>query len=325
MNWKKIKRFLPIIGIGIFVYLIIKLNIVKVLKQISSINFFYIALAISITFVFFISQTLKWFIVARKQKIKIPFWDAFKINIITNFYGFITPAKVGTIIRADYLKKYDGGPGRGVSNFFIDKVLDLSSLFFLTIIFGFIFYSRNKLVSLNLLYFLIGIFLMIMLFSFLFYKKDASKFLLRIVYKRFIPNKAKEKARIAFDSFYENMPSLRFLFFVFIINLISWVINYIVFYFVGLSVGINAGLVIFLSILPISTLVAQIPITINGLGTRELTMISLFGASGVEAIKVFTTSILTIIIMSIIPSIIAIFFTLGKKEENDLHNIKNRK
>lgn len=322
MNWKKIKKFLPIIGIAIFVYLIIKLDIVKVLKQISSINLYYIVLAVLITFVFFISQTLKWFVIARKQKIKVPFWDAFKINIITNFYGFITPAKVGTIIRADYLKKYEGGAGRGVSNFAIDKVLDLGSLFFLTIIFGFIFYSSNKLISLNLLYFFIGIFLMIMLFSLLFYKKEASKSILRVIYKKFIPNKAKEKARMAFDAFYENMPSLKFLFIVFLINLISWAINYIVFYFVGLSVGINQGLIIVLSILPISTLVAQIPITINGLGTRELTMISLFGKFGIDAIKVFTTSILTIIIMSIIPSIIALFFTL---EKNDLHNLENRK
>lgn len=319
MRWKNIKKVLPIIGIGLFIYLLIKLNVVKVLKEISSVEIPFVIIAVFLTLIYFVFQTLKWFVIARKQKVKIPFWDAFKVNIITNFYGFITPAKIGTIIRADYLNKYEGGKGKGLSNFAIDKVLDLSSLFFLTIIFGFIFYSQ-KIISLNLLYFFIGIFIMMVLFSFLFYKKKMSKFFLRVFYRKFIPEKNKEKAKEAFVSFYENMPSIRFLFFVFFINLVSWIINYLVAYYVGLSLGINVNFGIFLSIFPISTLVAQIPITINGLGIREMTMISLFGIFGVDAIRVFSMSVLTMLIMSIIPSIIAIFFSFENKE---LHNVKN--
>lgn len=324
MNWKKIKRYLPIIGIGIFVYLLIKLNVIDVLKQISSVIPIYIFIAIIFTLIYFIFQTLKWFIIARKQKVKIPFKDAFKINIITNFYGFITPAKLGTILRADYLHKYEGGNGKGLSNFVLDKVLDLSSLFFLTIIFGFIFYSQREIISLNLLYFFIGIFILMVLFSLLFYRKESSRFLLRFFYRTLIPEKSKERAKVAFNSFYENIPSIRFLLFVFVINLISWAINYLTAYFIGLSLGINVDFSVFLSILPISTLVAQIPITINGLGTRELTMISLFGLFDVGAVKVFSMSVLTMIIMSIIPSIIAIFFTF-EKEKNELHKVGNIK
>jgi hypothetical protein len=72
----------------------------------------------------------------------------------------------------------------------------------------------------------------------------------------------------------------------------------------------------------ISTLVAQIPITINGLGTRELTQISLFRLFDVEAVKVFSMSILNIFLASVIPSIIAILF-LFRKEKNKVHHSEN--
>jgi len=59
--------------------------------------------------------------------------------------------------------------------------------------------------------------------------------------------------------------------------------------------------------------VAMIPISISGLGTREAALITLFGLFGVSAAKVFSLSIITLIIVGIIPSIIGIFLIFDKK------------
>ena len=311
MRWKTIKRTLPIIGIGLFTYLLIKLNIFNVLKEISDINLFFLPIIFVFAAVFFIFQTLKWFIIAKKQKINIPFKDALKINLMSDFYGFVTPAKLGGVIRADYLKKY-GETGKGLSNFAIDKVLDLISLFVLAIGFGLFFYG--EIISAKYFYVIISFFVILIFLSFIFYKEKSSKSVLRFFYRKIIPQSIKEKAKITFESFYREMPPLKFLFLVSILSFITWIINYFILYFIGLSLGIELKLIYFLAILPISTLVAQIPITINGLGTRELTMISLFGLFGVEAVKAFSLSILGIIIMNIIPSIIAIFFIIKKQK-----------
>ena len=101
--WGKIRRILPFIGIAIFIYLLIKLNVTNIFDQIKSMNLFYILLAGVIALIYFIFQTLKWFVIAQKQEIKVPFKEAIKINLITNFYGFITPGRLGSVIRADYL------------------------------------------------------------------------------------------------------------------------------------------------------------------------------------------------------------------------------
>ncbi len=312
MGWKQVKKFLPIIGIGIFVYLLIKLDVVKIFREIEKVDLSYLVIVVALVLLFFVTQTTKWFVIARKQKIDVSFGEAFKINLASNFYGFITPAKIGSIIRVDYLKS-KGDTGKGISNFVIDKVLDLSSLFILAIGFGFIFYKG--IISSAYLFSIIGIFLLMITFSFIFYKKGSGKVILKFVYRVLIPSKMKEKSRELFDSFYKDMPSLGFLSFVFIINLINWIVDYTGMYFMALSLGINIGFIPFLAILPIVTLVGMIPITINGFGTKEVTMISLFGLFGVGAVKIFSISILNIVLTGVIPSIIAMLFLFRKERE----------
>jgi hypothetical protein len=318
MIWKAIKRYLPIIGIVLFVYLLIRLDITKIFQEIKNLIWIYIAISIIFIIILYVLQTLKWFVIAKRQKINITFREAFKINFISNFYGFVTPGKLGTIIRADYLKKKGAETGKGLSNFVIDKTLDIISLFILTLGFGFFLY--NKIISVNSLYILFGMFILIIVSFLLFYKKSYSKFLLRFVYEKLIPNRMKEKSRNLFNSFYEDLPPLHSLLFYFLINLTTWIVSYTIVYLIGLSLGINVSFVYFLMILPISTLVAQIPITIDGFGTREVTLIGLFGILGISAIKVFSMSMLSIIIVNIIPSLIAIIFILSERK-NDLHKV----
>jgi glycosyltransferase 2 family protein len=313
MKWKRIRKIIPFIGVALFIYLLIRLDVTKVIQQIENVNFLYIALALASTFIFFITQTIKWFVIARKQKITIPFKDAFKINLISSFYGFVTPSKIGSVMRIDYLSRYNGNTGKGLSNFIIDKVLDLSSLFVLSLVFGFLFYK--SLITANYWYLIIIIFAIMIIISLIFYNKKNSKPILKFIHRRFVPKKLKERSRELFDSFYQDMPSLKFLALVFLINLVNWIIDYVAIYFMALSLGIHIGYIPFLVVMIISTLVAQIPITINGLGTREITLISLFGLPlfGIESVKVFAMSVLNIIITNIIPSIFALVLLFGKE------------
>ena len=318
MKWRTIKKYLPIIGIALFIYLLIKLDVTKILKEFSNINWNYIGISILLIIVYFIFQTLKWFILAKKQKINISFGEAFRVNFISNFYGFITPGKIGTAIRADYLKRKGTETGKGISNFVLDKFLDFSSLFILILTFGFFIY--RKIIPNGEWYILAGTFFLIILAFCIFYNKESSRFFLRPIYKNFVPEKLKEKSKVLFNSFYEDIPSLPFLFGALLINLIAWIFNYLNIYLIGLALGINVKFVYFLIILPIATLIAQIPITINGFGTRELTLIGLFGVLGVEATRVFSMSILNIIVTNVIPSLIALIL-IWSERKNGVHKI----
>jgi len=312
MFWKTLKKILPFIGIALFVYLLIRLDVTKVFQQIAESNKIYLLMACGVVLIFLFFQVLKWFVLARKQKIPLPFWKSVKIDFMGNFYGLVTPGKLGNAMRVAYLRKYTS-TSKGMANFMIDKVLDVLSLFSLAIILGFfVLREQINLLIFNYLLFFFFVFIVLLL---LLYKKERSKFFLRFVYKRLIPKKMKGKAKLAFDSFYESFPKKKDLISILALNLSAWVINYCAVYFVALSIGIEINFLYFIALYPIATLVAQIPITISGLGTRELTLISLFGLFGIEAVKVFSMSLISIFIMAVIPSIIAIPFILKERKD----------
>ena len=159
----------------------------------------------------------------------------------------------------------------------------------------------------------------ILLCTLIFLKKERTKFLLGFVYRKLVSNKYRDQAKMTFDNFYENVPRKRYLAFLFVLSVISWTLIYIIFYFIGLSLGIQLSFIYYLAILPIGTLIAMLPISISGLGTRELALISLFGLFNVEATKVFSMSIINIVIVGIIPAIIGIFLILRKQKSERLN------
>lgn len=315
-SWKK---YLPIVGIALFVYIVLKLNISEIAKEIAKANVYFIFLAIVLVIVMFFIQTLKWWYIARKQKIEVSYKQAWKINLMSGFYGMITPSRIGSIIRADYLKKYTPNIGKGISNFVLDKVLDICSLFLLAFVFSFIF--RDKLASSFFVYSL-TILLIILFLTWVFLNKNRARVILGFFYNRLVPNSMKERAKSTFNSFYEDIPKKRNLAVASIFNIINWVITYLITYCVGIAVGINLPFIYFLAILPITTVISMIPISVGGFGTREAAMITLFGLFGIEGTKVFSMSIIGVIITLVIPALIALVYILlnrrGDKNDKEI-------
>lgn len=306
-NWKK---YLPVIGIILFVYILAKIDFSEVVKEVSQVNVYFISIAIIVILIRLFSETLKWFTIARFQDMKIPFKKAFKINLVENYYGFITPSKVGSVIRAEYLKEYaDDKIGKGLFNFVIDKILDVSAILFIALLFS---YQFKDTLDLPVTFFS-ALFLVFVLGILFFIKKERSYFILKFFHRKLIPSRLREKAKVTFNSFYEHVPRKRYFVLFFALNFINWLLNYLTAYYIGLSLGIEVPLVVYFAIYPIGTLVTMIPISINGLGTREATLISLFGLFSVGAAKVFSMSIIGLVIAGIIPCIIGIYLSFKKR------------
>ena len=308
----KVKKFLPIIGILIFLYILFKLDLSNIIEEISKADINYLLVALFFVFLSTVTQTLKWFTIAKVQKIKVPFFGSYKINLIGTFYGFITPSKLGSAIRVAYLKGYKGYQmGKGASNYVLDKVLDLCSLFFLAVVFSFVFES---IIPRSFLYYSTVLLLVLLGLLLIFRDKERTKNLLGFFYRKFMPERIKERVREGFNSFYEDMPKKRYFVLFFLLNIVNWVVLYAMSYFIGLSLGIDIPFFYFLAVLPIATLVGQIPITISGLGTREATMISLFGLLGVGATKVFSMAIVALL-GGVIPAIIGSFLIFRSRKK----------
>lgn len=307
-NWK---RYIPLVGILLFIYILIKVDFRNIIYELKNTNFYFLILAVFLVFIMMITETTKWFTIARSQNIKIPFKEALKINMIDNYYGFITPSKVGSVIRAEYLKKYTEHFGKGFFNFVIDKIMDLSSLIFIAVLFSYNFKNRHQLP----ISFFIFLFLLFILSTLFFIKKERGKIILRMIYRKLIPEKFRSQAKTNFDAFYDHVPKKRYFILFFLLNSLNWIVNYSLVYSIGISLGINLSFVYYLSILPLATLVSLIPISIAGLGTKEATLISLFGLFGIPAAKVFSMSLIGLFITGIIPAIVGARFAFKKRLE----------
>ena len=310
----KLKKYLPIIGIAIFAYLIYKLDIFNIVNEILNAKLIFLILAFLCVILSFFTTTAKWFAIARTQKMKIPFMEALKINFMSGFYGFVTPSRIGAIMRVEYLKRFDNDKfGKSISNYMLEKIIDLGSLLLLVIFSSIIF---KNILSISYLYYAVaGLALFIFLLA-VFSNEKRSKALLRIFYIKFIPARIKDKMKDGFHSFYEDMPEKKYFPLFLLLNIFNWIVLYSTFYFIGISVGINVSFFYFLLFMPITTFIGQIPITINGLGTREAAMISLFGFLGVPATKIFSMSLINLFMNGIFPSAIGMFLILrsrGKK------------
>src|SRR3989344_7738772 len=308
----KIKKYLPIIGIAIFVYLLFKLNISNIFREILNADIRFLLVALSLVFLSFFTSTIKWFFIARQQKIDVLFFKAVRINMISGFYGFLTPSRLGSIIRIEYLKKFNNNKfGKGISNYVLEKILDLGCLFVLVLVSSF---ALKDILPITYFYYAlsgIGILILMML---IFMNENRSRDILRFFYFKFIPKKIKDTAKDGFYSFYEDMPKKRYFAIFFFFSMLNWIILYSVFFFIALSVGIKISFIYFLLFMPIATFVVQIPITINELGTREAALISLFGILEIQATKVFSMSLINLVINGIFPALIGMFLALKYRD-----------
>ena len=298
---KKIRKFLPLIGILIFIYIIYDIGLEKIIEAFKNTDPWFIILSFTIFLPRVLISTYKWQLVAKKQGINVKLIPLTKINLIGLFYGTITPLWLGDWVRIFYLKEESKECiGKCASNVIIDQLLEFFSLFILALFGSFLLLSYFPTLFLVLLSLFI-IFISVALFL---KEKGRSERIFRVVYNFLIPEKLKKLIANEFDAFYKDIPPLSFLILPFLIEIFSYSLFFLQIYIVALSFNINIPLLHFILIYPISSLIGMIPITVSGLGTREGALIHLLGIYGVAEQNAVAISLAGYLITYLIPSII---------------------
>ncbi len=174
---------------------------------------------------------------------------------------------------------------------FIERMLDMLTV----LLFGLVgaFFLVNLFTRLYLEMTLA--FVAFLIFVWLFVSRKGTKVMIKLARKFLMNSTLKEKATESIYSFYENLIQPRKLVWPFVIGILTWMIIYTQGYLIARAIGIDLSFAYFLFTLSIGTVVGLIPITISGLGTREATLILLFGAFGISAEKVVAMSVLWVL------------------------------
>jgi uncharacterized protein (TIRG00374 family) len=293
-NNKTLKTLLSwlikLLGITLFIYVLKNVDWKICIEEMSKISIFSLVIALFMIQIGYLIKSKRWQIILTHYEVEITVWKLFKIFSIGTFLGLVTPGKIGDFGRLFYIKKYIDVK-KGLSSLFIDRIFDLISLGIL----GFvsILYFENNFKIINKIsiqfgydkqYFLIGVILSMLVLYIILRKKIIS-----------IIQTIK-------DGFKDFISFLKQLF----ITIISMILIYGAFVVVCYNMNIQIHyLGLFFGIVLIG-LLSLIPITVLGLGVREVSMVYIFDLYGLGFEKAIALSLIMLMIqiISTIPGII---------------------
>jgi uncharacterized protein (TIRG00374 family) len=269
----KIKLVLPFIGLVILAYIVYSLDTQKIITSFLSIEPIFIVYSLLLTIPLLLIRNVTWQIILKEQKITVGFFYTIKIYLIGVFYGSITPGYAGQLMRVPYLKEKTGEPfGKLFINTIIETFVHSFSLY------GMMFFGAVLVIGLlpELLPITIVVLLAFSLLAIYFTKREWGEKFFKVIITYLIPGKIKIHFSALVNTFYSDFPRFQVMILPFVLGIITWVIVFSQEYLILLGLGLEIPYFAFLLLFPIANVAGFIPITIGGLGTRELTAIFIF-------------------------------------------------
>ncbi|MCK4492313.1 MAG: flippase-like domain-containing protein, partial [Candidatus Altiarchaeales archaeon] len=192
---------------------------------------------------------LKWnLILSGLYHQRLSFTRIFNLMLIGQFFAFFTPARVGDLGRAKYLKD-ELGYKKSFASVIVDKIFDVIAIGVFAVL-GFI-YMCGALAGLVGFY-LTALILFFVLASFFCY---------------IFRGKLMEFHLMLSD--FEKKTDSKLFLEVFFLSMLIWFLTYLQFYFAVLMVNESASLLDVISLASVYTVILFLPISINGIGVRE--------------------------------------------------------
>ena len=291
MRNKYKKKLVQFIGIILFVIILFKIDIIKSLEILCGADIRLVILAIIMIFPIIGLKTSRWYYLLRLQNIRdLSFRDSFLIYFVGIFWSNITPGKLGGFSKVLYLKEKKYSLGKSLYSVLFDYFFDLLSVIILGISGMFLFFS---IFQQTILYISIILGSLFFLFLIYLYKKHHFNNFLKKIFYFLIPSHYHNQTDVNLNDFKIALKSLspgKF-FIGLILSLIIWLIYLLQIYIVAIAIGINLSFLYNSVAIAISSFLSLLPITISGIGTRDLVLITLFSQFGITQEKAIALSL----------------------------------
>jgi len=305
----KLLKLLPLIGIFILAFILSRIDLYQVWGIISNANIFYLSLAVLMILPVLAIKTLKWKLLIKSFDVNYPLGNLMKSWTIGFSISMVTPARLGDVSRAYYLKEKLSF-GKSLTTVIIDRVIDVLVLFTLAIIgiMGFAYYVKGF----DLFPAIVVFFVLFLFGVYASTKKGFAKAILRPFFKRFVSERHKGKISLTFQDFYHGLGVLRKrkkqVALSVLLGLTAWFIGIFQSYLFALSLNIDITYVFLISIMPLVNLMDILPISFSGIGTRDITLIFFLSQIGIAAEAAVSFSTMILVFGYILVGLIGLFF-----------------
>ncbi len=287
---KSISNYIRLIGLIILVFILTRIDLDAFIAQFKNINFYFLFTAIILNLFLIFIKTIRWKGFLTMQSLSISTKNAFSIYLSALYIGFITPGRLGEIIKALYLKQERVTSfSKGLSSAIMDRLLDLYFLILLGSV-GVYYFLKGRGISLE---FVIGFVIILSLLIIILHPKVLN-LLARFLFRKITPKKFKNKINESVNEFIEGMNQIinPVLLFGILLTVFSYSFFFFQCFLIAKSIGLQISYFDLALIMSIVNIITFIPISISGLGTREASMIFLFKLIGLSTEAAISFSLL---------------------------------
>ena len=288
-----LKKYIFLLGIIIFLIIISRTNLTELWLNVKKIKLSFLVIALLLDFPMITVKAWCWNYIKKQQGINYSLKNSTLMYFAGLYAGSFTPAKLGEIIKAFYLKKDGFSLGKSIVGIILDRFSDfiflivivvISSLFFINIL------SKQIIISIFLAF-------LSMVILFIFIKLGLLKIFFKKAFSFFVPQKKQESWNINFQDFtndLKNYNTKNYIVIIFI-TAFSWIFYYLQMYLLSLSAGIKLPFLYLAMTVTITGFIGLIPISISGIGTRDAALILLLSPFMIPTEKIIVFSFIILL------------------------------
>ncbi|MBU1164126.1 flippase-like domain-containing protein [Patescibacteria group bacterium] len=314
-NKKLFKYLFSLLGVFLFLYIIIYIvDLDKLLKNIANIKIIYFVPIFGLSFILVGLKAYRWQLIMRKIDITYSLYSSFSMYAVGAFLSLVTPGKIGELAKIFYLNKDQHSIKKSLVTIIVDRMADLVFLILLVILGFAIFFEYFA----QPFYYLIFILLLTVVGLYITFKYKLYLILIKIIspkkYKQVIFENTNE-----FFALFKTY-SLRDYITALIITSFSWITYIIQIYLLTLALNININFLYLIPMIAVANAADMLPISISGIGTRELIFIFFFSLIGLSAEKATALGILQLSIVvftALIGLAYCLKYPLSLKQNNE--------
>ncbi len=279
-----------LIGFAIFAYLLFKINISATVSAISSANLFLVVAAYLMLVPMFILKVLRWQYMMKQQAINYGLKDSLLMYFAAMYIGFVTPGKVAELLKASYLVRDGHSFGRSFFSVLFDRLADL--LFLAVIGYAGLFFFQNLFKNQILWLSLLAVVELVAVVVLILKRKWAKSLLQRLL-RKVLPERHKASVQVHVEDFYSSLRIFNFktTAVVVLLTALSYLFFFIMAILLAESIGIKVSYLLLIISVTVATLISLLPVSLAGVGTRDVSLLLMLGSLGVarETIIAYST------------------------------------
>jgi hypothetical protein len=234
-------------------------------------------------------SVVKWLLFLKVKGSTVSFWRLFIINYVGGFWGLILPSSVSAdIVRGYYLSRATSDLKLTVTSMAADRFISGVSLVCVACLGGWYAGYQPGLERLRVLTFLLAAGTAISVV--ILFQGALLRWLDRHVIQKFSGWRIIQTARKWMVSCLEYRQYPGLLLIAFLLSISVQVVRVLIFYVVALGFDLHAPLMYYIVFIPLIMVLIMLPVSLNGIGVREVSFVSFFSLAGMPESGAFVVS-----------------------------------